>query len=119
MLKNTILKCVICINLLIICLFSLSGCINYIPITPDDSGETSVIQPSDESGKSVNFVVAKGEDLKNNRFCRNVACKIQLVRRKRKKRNIIQHNHKERYNKQHIGYFRFQQKKFLDFNFKH
>lgn len=64
MLKNTILKCVICISLLIICLFSLSGCINYIPITPDDSGETSVIQPSDESGKPVNFVVAKGEDLK-------------------------------------------------------
>ena len=63
--KNTILKCGICISLLIICLFSFFGCINYIPITPDDSGETSVIQPSDESGKSVNFVVAKGEDLKD------------------------------------------------------
>lgn len=63
MLLKTIKKAII-IGLSLLCLSTFFGCIQYNPITSEDSGGSSLIQPSDESGKSVNFVVAKGEQIK-------------------------------------------------------
>lgn len=56
---------VIIISLVFLCISTFFGCFQYNPITSEDSGGASLIQPSDESGKSVNFIVAKGDQIKD------------------------------------------------------